>query len=101
MSAIAERARVSGSLFGFSRHQGVAFLLMAVLVVLSPTVLYPIFVMKVLCYALFAFAFNLLIGFVGLRASATPPISAWAATSLPTPPRPGAGPPRSPSSPAG
>ncbi len=66
MSAIAERVRVGGSLFGFSRHQGIAFLVMVALVVLSPAVLYPIFVMKVLCYALFAFAFNLLIGFVGL-----------------------------------
>ncbi|RZI97733.1 MAG: branched-chain amino acid ABC transporter permease, partial [Rubrivivax sp.] len=27
---------------------------------------YPIFVMKVLCYALFACAFNLLVGFTGL-----------------------------------
>jgi branched-chain amino acid transport system permease protein len=38
----------------------------AALIVVSPSVLYPIFVMKVLCYALFAFAFNLLVGFVGL-----------------------------------
>ena len=34
--------------------------------VLAPYVLYPVFVMKVLCFALFACAFNLLIGFVGL-----------------------------------
>jgi branched-chain amino acid transport system permease protein len=33
---------------------------------LAPWVLYPVFVMKVLCFALFACAFNLLIGFVGL-----------------------------------
>jgi branched-chain amino acid transport system permease protein len=33
---------------------------------LAPAVLYPVFVMKVLCYALFACAFNLLIGFAGL-----------------------------------
>ena len=32
----------------------------------SPTVLYPVFLMKVLCFALFACAFNLLIGYVGL-----------------------------------
>ena len=66
MSAIAERARVGGSLFGFARPQGIAFLVMVALIVVSPAVLYPIFIMKVLCYALFAFAFNLLIGFVGL-----------------------------------
>ncbi|WP_035691653.1 branched-chain amino acid ABC transporter permease [Azospirillum halopraeferens] len=32
----------------------------------APLVLYPIFLMKVLCFALFACAFNLLIGYVGL-----------------------------------
>ncbi|MBP2313098.1 branched-chain amino acid transport system permease protein [Azospirillum soli] len=32
----------------------------------APFVLYPVFVMKVLCFALFACAFNLLIGFAGL-----------------------------------
>jgi branched-chain amino acid transport system permease protein len=52
--------------FGFSRHQGIAFLVMTALVVFSPLVLYPVFIMKVLCFALFACAFNLLIGFVGL-----------------------------------
>jgi len=33
---------------------------------LAPTVLYPVLVMKVLCYALFACAFNLLLGYTGL-----------------------------------
>jgi branched-chain amino acid transport system permease protein len=32
----------------------------------APFVLYPLFVMKALCFALFACAFNLLIGYVGL-----------------------------------
>lgn len=32
----------------------------------APFVLYPIFLMKVLCFALFACAYNLLIGYVGL-----------------------------------
>ena len=32
----------------------------------SPFVLYPVFLMKLLCFALFACAFNLLIGYVGL-----------------------------------
>jgi len=39
--------------------------LIAVLLV-APLVLYPVFLMKVLCFALFAVAFNLLIGYVGL-----------------------------------
>jgi branched-chain amino acid transport system permease protein len=34
--------------------------------VLCPWILYPVFLMKVLCFALFACAFNLLIGYVGL-----------------------------------
>ena len=32
----------------------------------APTVIYPVFAMKVLCFALFACAFNLLTGFTGL-----------------------------------
>ncbi len=32
----------------------------------APFVLYPVFIMKALCFALFACAFNLLIGYVGL-----------------------------------
>jgi len=39
---------------------------MAVLLAVAPTVVYPIFLMKALCFALFACAFNLLIGFGGL-----------------------------------
>ena len=53
-------------MLGFSRTQAIAFLLMVALVVLCPFVLYPVFLMKVLCFALFACAFNLLIGYVGL-----------------------------------
>jgi branched-chain amino acid transport system permease protein len=40
--------------------------LLAVVAALPLTGAYPVFVMKVLCYALFACAFNLLIGFTGL-----------------------------------
>src|SRR5207249_5403323 len=32
----------------------------------APLVVYPVFLMKVLCFALFACAFNLLLGYVGL-----------------------------------
>jgi branched-chain amino acid transport system permease protein len=49
-----------------------AFLLIA------PFVIYPVFVMKVLCFALFACAFNLLIGYVGLL---------WACWPAPAPQR--------------
>ncbi len=43
-----------------------AFAVMIVLFVIGPFVVYPVFLMKALCFALFACAFNLLIGYVGL-----------------------------------
>jgi branched-chain amino acid transport system permease protein len=43
-----------------------AFLVLAAAGLVAPFVGYPIFLMKVLCFALFASAFNLLIGFTGL-----------------------------------
>jgi branched-chain amino acid transport system permease protein len=57
---------MASGFFGFSRAQSVAFLAMVVLIVAAPWVLYPVFLMKVMCFALFACAFNLLIGYVGL-----------------------------------
>nr|WP_237215291.1 branched-chain amino acid ABC transporter permease [Roseomonas sp. NPKOSM-4] len=39
---------------------------MVAFVLVSPFFLYPVFLMKILCFALFACAFNLLIGYVGL-----------------------------------
>ena len=47
-------------------HQWVAFAVMVTLLVAAPFVVYPVFLMKALCFALFACAFNLLIGYVGL-----------------------------------
>jgi branched-chain amino acid transport system permease protein len=41
-------------------------LLFAILLLAAPFGIYPVFLMKVLCFALFACAFNLLIGFTGL-----------------------------------
>ena len=41
-------------------------LVLFVLGLVAPFLLYPIFLMKVLCFALFACAYNLLIGYVGL-----------------------------------
>jgi branched-chain amino acid transport system permease protein len=39
---------------------------LVIFVIAAPFVLYPVFVMKALCFALFACAFNLLLGYVGL-----------------------------------
>jgi branched-chain amino acid transport system permease protein len=43
-----------------------AFVAMVIVFAVAPFVLYPVFLMKALCFALFACAFNLLIGYVGL-----------------------------------
>jgi branched-chain amino acid transport system permease protein len=48
------------------RQQGPAFAAMVALLVALPFFVYPVFLMKALCFALFACAFNLLIGYVGL-----------------------------------
>ena len=53
---------------GSSRGTGTVLIAGALLLmaVAAPFVLYPVFLMKVLCFALFACAFNLLIGYAGL-----------------------------------
>src|SRR5579872_5799855 len=53
-------------MFGFSRSQQIAFLIMVALIVVCPYILYPVFLMRVLCMALFACAFNFMIGYVGM-----------------------------------
>lgn len=43
------------------------YLLVAIIIALLPAIgAYPIFIMKIMCYALFACAFNLLLGYTGL-----------------------------------
>jgi branched-chain amino acid transport system permease protein len=44
----------------------IVFVAMAAVFALAPALVYPVFMMKVMCFALFACAFNLLIGFGGL-----------------------------------
>jgi branched-chain amino acid transport system permease protein len=48
-----------------SSHR-VAFALMVLALLIAPLFAYPVFLMKVMCFALFASAFNLLIGYGGL-----------------------------------
>jgi branched-chain amino acid transport system permease protein len=57
---IAERKRET------ARSLWVGFVIMVALFIVAPFVAYPVFLMKALCFALFALAFNLLIGYVGL-----------------------------------
>jgi branched-chain amino acid transport system permease protein len=49
-----------------SRSETIAFLIMVAVLVVAPFFVYPLFLMQALCFALFACAFNLLIGYVGL-----------------------------------
>ncbi len=56
-------------IWGFSRAQFGALVVMVVFLAAAPFVLYPVFLMKLLCFALFALAFNLLIGPVVVGAS--------------------------------
>lgn len=74
---------------GGSRSQVIAFILMVVVLLAAPLFVYPIFMMKVMCFALFACAFNLLIGFGGLLSfghamflGSAGYVSAWSAKSL-------------------
>jgi branched-chain amino acid transport system permease protein len=61
LTALAVRATAADS-----KSQRIAFAAMALFFVLAPFVVYPVFLMKVMCFALFACAFNLLVGFGGL-----------------------------------
>jgi branched-chain amino acid transport system permease protein len=49
-----------------SRSETFAFLILVAALVIAPFVIYPLILMQALCFALFACAFNLLIGYVGL-----------------------------------
>ena len=48
------------------RANAIAFAVMVALIAVAPFVAYPFFIMQALCFALFACAFNLLIGYVNL-----------------------------------
>jgi len=59
----AAAARVAGT----GKAVRLTYLALLALALLAPVIgLYPVFVMKLLCFALFACAFNLLLGFTGL-----------------------------------
>jgi branched-chain amino acid transport system permease protein len=49
-----------------AQSQTIAFVVLVVALVVAPFFTYPLFLMECMCFALFALAFNLLIGYVGL-----------------------------------
>ncbi len=60
-------AAVASDMTGRNRRaNAIAFGVMVALIAIAPFVAYPFFIMNALCFALFACAFNLLIGYVNL-----------------------------------
>ncbi|MGM0769084.1 MAG: branched-chain amino acid ABC transporter permease [Pseudomonadota bacterium] len=55
-----------GQLKASQRKKMILNLVVLALLILAPAVIYATFLMKILCFALFAVAFNLLLGFTGL-----------------------------------
>ncbi len=49
-----------------AQSETIGFVVMVAALVVAPFVTYPLFLMQAMCFALFACAFNLLIGYVGL-----------------------------------
>jgi branched-chain amino acid transport system permease protein len=49
-----------------AQSETIGFVVMVAALVIAPFVTYPLFLMQAMCFALFACAFNLLIGYVGL-----------------------------------
>ncbi|MBL8589151.1 MAG: branched-chain amino acid ABC transporter permease [Methylobacteriaceae bacterium] len=68
MSAAAPAAAAQAAIAApdAARDFRIAFAIMTALLIAAPFVVYPVFLMQALCFALFACAFNLLIGYVGL-----------------------------------
>jgi len=48
------------------KREMIVYLVLLAVAMVAPALLYPVFLMKALCFALFASAFNLLLGFSGL-----------------------------------
>lgn len=51
---------------GFTKPRAILFLIFAAVIVIAPAVLYPIFLIKIYCFIIFACAYNLLLGYTGL-----------------------------------
>ncbi len=65
-TAVGKAAAPASKMGDELRMQRIVFLAMAAFLLIAPSFIYPIFMMKVMLFALFACAFNLLLGFGGL-----------------------------------
>jgi len=66
MAQITEQADIRPASGLAQWSEPIAFAALVVFLIVAPTFIYPVLLMKALCFALFACAFNLLIGYVGL-----------------------------------
>ena len=66
MTTVAAPLSTEGRLSAAGRSEQIAFVLMVAALVIAPAFVYPLFLMKALCFGMFACAFNLLIGYGGL-----------------------------------
>jgi branched-chain amino acid transport system permease protein len=66
MASAVESPAKQKSALGMPAAKQIAFIVMVVGLIAAPFFTYPLFLMQVMCFALFACAFNLLIGYVGL-----------------------------------
>jgi branched-chain amino acid transport system permease protein len=75
-----QRAAERSADLGVRAHsEAIAFVVMSCALIVAPMLVYPVFLMKALCFALFACAFNLLIGYVGLLSFGHALFFGWAA----------------------
>lgn len=51
---------------GFTLPRAIFFAMFVIFVIVAPTFLYPIFLMKIYCFIIFALGYNLLLGYTGL-----------------------------------
>src|SRR2546423_1623984 len=77
MAVMSETITAPGSA-AESRSEIIAFVVMVAILIVAPFFVYPLFLMQALCFALFACAFNLLIGYVGLLSFGHALYSGWA-----------------------
>ena len=63
---VVQAARSRGNRFRDFKFQIIGYGLLLIVGLIAPFVGYPVFLMQALCFALFACAFNLLLGYTGL-----------------------------------
>jgi branched-chain amino acid transport system permease protein len=79
MAQLAEPVPAASARPAWLTGETIGFIAMVAILVIAPAFIYPVSLMKALCFALFACAFNLLIGYVGLLSFGHALFFGWAA----------------------